>query len=162
PLAHGDQDERLEGEADGVAVNDSAVAADRSAALELPEPAVARRDAQPHPGSQLGDGQATVLLEQRKNLSVNPVHGRILPRACRAGMNVASTFRLVRDILPTTTEIGGIGSWPPAPYSRSGRLLSSSPLSRAPTGHSPSARHFAGIGSAPRSADWSSATPCSP
>jgi hypothetical protein len=64
----------LEGESDSGGVDDRTVAADRSAALELTEPAVARRDTEPHPGGEFRDGQPAILLQECKDFAVSPVH----------------------------------------------------------------------------------------
>jgi NAD(P)-dependent dehydrogenase (short-subunit alcohol dehydrogenase family) len=73
-LPHGDEHQRLEPQADRVGVDHGPVAADDPAALQFAQPAVARRQAQPHPRGQFGDRQPAVLLEQSKDLAVDRVH----------------------------------------------------------------------------------------
>jgi glutamate/tyrosine decarboxylase-like PLP-dependent enzyme len=56
-VAHGDEDEGFEGEAEGVGVEVCAVAADRAGAFEGTQASVAGRDAEADPLGELGDGE---------------------------------------------------------------------------------------------------------
>ena len=74
PLAHGDEHDRCECLPDGGGVDDRTVTADRSGALQLAQPPVARGDAEVHPGRELGECQATVSLKFSKDFSIQVVH----------------------------------------------------------------------------------------
>lgn len=62
---------------------------DRAGLLERAQPPVAGRDAELHALSKLGDGQPTVLLQERKNLAVlraRPSLARAVSRFSGAAM----------------------------------------------------------------------------
>ena len=59
-VAHGDEDEGLEGEAEGVGVEVCAVAADGTGAFQGPQAAVAGREAEADAFGEFGDGEPPV------------------------------------------------------------------------------------------------------
>ena len=73
-LAHGDEDKRLEREADGSGVDDGTVAGDDLGTFELAQAPMARRQAEPDSGAQIGDGEPPVFLQFGKDLPVDRVH----------------------------------------------------------------------------------------
>ena len=74
-LLHRDEDERLEGEAEGCCVDDGTVATDDTAAFKFAEASMTGREAQTHPAGQVSQGETAVILQQRKDLSVYGVPG---------------------------------------------------------------------------------------
>lgn len=91
-LPHGDEHEGLEPQPDRRGVHDGPVAADRPAALQVPHAPVARRDAQPYPGGQVGQRQAAILFQLSKNLPVDGVHTRDYCSIEPYQANVRNTF----------------------------------------------------------------------
>ncbi len=95
-LAHGDEDERLERQAEGVGVHDGAVAAYRAATFQLPQSAVTGGDAQADTCRQLGDAQAAVLLERGKDFAVDSIHGVDYSTISSLAKNTWEHFRAAR------------------------------------------------------------------
>nr|BFE73618.1 hypothetical protein GCM10020092_069190 [Actinoplanes digitatis] len=71
---HGDRDQHLEPEAERGRIDDRPVAPDGAGALQLAQPPMDRRRAEPDPLGQLGDGELAVRLQERNNIAVNGVH----------------------------------------------------------------------------------------
>jgi hypothetical protein len=73
-LAHGDEDQGLEGQADLLGIDDGVVGGDHAAAFQLAQPPVTRRQAEADFASELGDAEPPVFLKLGKDLPVDPVH----------------------------------------------------------------------------------------
>jgi len=73
-LAHGDEDKRLEREADGDGVDDGTVAGDDIGTFELAQAPMARRQAEPYSRAQIGDREPPVFLQFGKDLPIDRVH----------------------------------------------------------------------------------------
>ena len=82
-VAHGDEDEGFEGEAEGVGIEVCAVAADCTGAFQGPQAAVAGREAEADTLGEFGDGEPPVLLECGKYSPVNVIHEQDSPSSAR-------------------------------------------------------------------------------
>jgi hypothetical protein len=73
-VAHRDEDQRLEGQAQGCGVESCVVAGDCARTLQFMEATVAGRGAQTHPAGEFGKSLTPVTLKLRKDLPVYLIH----------------------------------------------------------------------------------------